>query len=127
MYETLAEEAYKNYLKSSNHKFAYLDITIGEKSAGRLLIELFSDKLPKTCENFLELCEGNKGESERTEFKLHYKDSIFHRIVTNGWIQGGDIWMKKGDGGESIHGLTFEGKILIKKGKFKNRRKFNVN
>ena len=45
--------------------------------------------LPKTCENFKALCTGDKGESEQTEYKLHYKDSLIHRAVKNGWIQGG--------------------------------------
>ena len=71
--------------------------------------QLFSDIVPKTCENFRALCTGEKGESVETEYQLQYEGSIFHRIVHGGWIQGGDIWMKRGDGGESIYGTTFEG------------------
>lgn len=55
------------------------------------------------------MCTGERGESSLTEFKLNYEGSIFHRIVTGGWVQGGDIAMKRGDGGESIFGATFEG------------------
>lgn len=53
------------------------------------VFQLFSDRVPKTCENFKSLCTGEKGFAEESALKLHYKDSIFHRIVPNGWIQGG--------------------------------------
>ncbi|PNJ39160.1 PPIL6 isoform 6, partial [Pongo abelii] len=53
------------------------------------------------------LCTGKAGFSQRG-IRLHYKNSIFHRIVRNGWIQGGDIVYGKGDDGESIYGPTFE-------------------
>ena len=54
---------------------------------------MFSERLPKTCKNFLELCLGSQTEAERHDppLKLWYKNSIFHRIVPNGWIQGGGI------------------------------------
>ena len=55
------------------------------------LLQLFSDIVPKTCENFRVLCTGEQGESKHTEYKLHYENSIFHRIVKNGWIQGGGV------------------------------------
>ncbi|XP_075453711.1 putative inactive peptidyl-prolyl cis-trans isomerase-like 6 isoform X2 [Ascaphus truei] len=104
----LLECAWHHYLsEKKKHGFAYLDITIQEKPTGRLLFELFSDMCPKTCENFQTLCTGAAGNSQ-SGLKLHYKDSIFHRIVKNGWIQGGDILSGKGNGGESIFGETFE-------------------
>ena len=52
-------------------------------------MKLFTDMVPKTCDNFRMLCTGERGESPHTEYKLHYKDSLFHRVVPNGWIQGG--------------------------------------
>jgi len=87
-----------------------MDIAVGHDKIGRLLIELFSERLPKTCKNFLELCLGSRTEAERHDppLKLWYKNSIFHRIVPNGWIQGGDIEEGKGIGGESIYGPFFE-------------------
>ncbi|CAH1799867.1 unnamed protein product [Owenia fusiformis] len=112
LYETLTQEAYVNYLNSQKHDHVYLDITIGDKAAGKLVIELFTDIVPKTCENFKLLCTGEKGssyhEDEDVEYKLHYENSIFHRIVKNGWIQGGDIWKGRGNGGESVYGPVFE-------------------
>ena len=56
-------------------------------------VQLYSDKCPKTCGNFLELCRGGQMEHEKHDspLELTYKKSIFHRIVPNGWIQGGGI------------------------------------
>ncbi|EHB08354.1 Peptidyl-prolyl cis-trans isomerase-like 6 [Heterocephalus glaber] len=68
---------------------------------------LYCDTCPKTCRNFQTLCTGKAGFSQRG-IRLHYKGSIFHRVVQNGWIQGGDIVAGKGNDGESIYGPTFE-------------------
>ncbi|KAM7136511.1 putative inactive peptidyl-prolyl cis-trans isomerase-like 6 isoform 4-T5 [Molossus nigricans] len=58
------------------------------------------------------LCTGKAGFSE-SGIRLHYAGSIFHRIVQNAWIQGGDIVAGKGDGGESIYGPTFEDESFL--------------
>jgi peptidyl-prolyl isomerase H (cyclophilin H) len=36
----------------------FFDITIGETPAGRIKMELFNDIVPKTAENFRQLCTG---------------------------------------------------------------------
>ncbi|XP_077977140.1 putative inactive peptidyl-prolyl cis-trans isomerase-like 6 [Glandiceps talaboti] len=108
LYLALAEEGYKEHLKETNHTHVYMDINIGEENAGRLLFELFTDQCPKTCENFRALCTGETGKSKETLVDRHYKNSLFHRIVPNGWIQGGDIEAGRGTGGESIYGPVFE-------------------
>lgn len=45
---------------------------------GRIIFELFKDKVPKTAENFRALCTGEKGKGA-SGVELHYKGCIFHR------------------------------------------------
>ncbi|PKK33268.1 peptidylprolyl isomerase (cyclophilin)-like 6 [Columba livia] len=108
LYQAIAEDFYSKYLKNTQHVFVYLEISIEEQPVGRLLLELFSDACPRTCENFRALCTGG-AKSLRDGRELTYKNSLFHRVVKNGWIQGGDIITGRGDEGESIYGPTFEG------------------
>ncbi|XP_035179090.1 probable inactive peptidyl-prolyl cis-trans isomerase-like 6 isoform X1 [Oxyura jamaicensis] len=107
LYQAISEDFYTKHLKNSQHVFVYLDIAIDEQPIGTLLFELFSDVCPKTCENFHALCVGGV-KSPCSGRELTYKNSCFHRLVKNGWIQGGDIVTGRGDGGESIYGPTFE-------------------
>ncbi|XP_057421457.1 peptidyl-prolyl cis-trans isomerase CYP40-like [Lotus japonicus] len=86
----------------------FLDISIGEELEGRILVELFNDVVPKTCENFRALCTGEKGIGPNTGVPLHFKGSCFHRVIKGFMIQGGDISAGDGTGGESIYGLKFE-------------------
>ena len=39
----------------------YFEIDFGGRPAGRLEFELYSDALPRTCENFICLCTGERG------------------------------------------------------------------
>ncbi|KAG5846507.1 hypothetical protein ANANG_G00115700 [Anguilla anguilla] len=108
LYLALTEDYYTRHLRSSGHTFVFMDIEIKGEPVGRLLFELFSDLCPKTCKNFQALCAGDAGLSG-SNIALTYKGSVFHRVVPNGWIQGGDISPgARGNGGESIYGPTFE-------------------
>ncbi|XP_037541427.1 probable inactive peptidyl-prolyl cis-trans isomerase-like 6 [Nematolebias whitei] len=107
-YTALTEDYYTKHLKKTGHQFVFMDIDVAGEAVGRLWFELFSDVCPKTSKNFEALCTGDEGLSE-SGLPLHYKGSLFHRIVPNGWVQGGDISPgSKGNGGESIYGPTFE-------------------
>ncbi|EDO41747.1 predicted protein [Nematostella vectensis] len=85
----------------------FFDVTIGGEKVGRVLFELFADKVPKTAENFRALCTGEKGIGPSTGKPLHYKGCPFHRIIKDFMVQGGDFSNKNGTGGESIYGEKF--------------------
>ena len=65
-------------------------------SLGALKLALYPELAPKTVENFLKLAEEN-----------YYDGIIFHRVISDFMIQGGDP-TGTGMGGESIFGEQFE-------------------
>ncbi|MFK7827709.1 MAG: peptidylprolyl isomerase [Oligoflexales bacterium] len=85
--------------------YAFFDIEINDKKEGKIIMELRNDVTPKTAENFLALCTGEKSTAKK---KLHFKGSRFHRIIPKFMIQGGDFTKGNGTGGESIYGTKFK-------------------
>lgn len=92
----------------------FFDIEMDGTPKGRIVMELFSKDLPKTCENFRALCTGEKGIG-KMGVPLHYKKSTFHRVIPNFMLQGGDFTMHNGTGGESIYGTKFQDEKFLHK------------
>ena len=74
-------------------------VTLKIKDYGDVKIKLFPDLCPKGVENFLGLVKQG-----------YYDELIFHRIINNFMIQGGDP-KGNGTGGECIWGEKFDGGV----------------
>nr|WBW70095.1 venom protein [Lampona murina] len=85
----------------------YFDITVGGESIGRIEIGLFGKTVPKTVKNFVEICTKHKNEAVAEDKVVGYKGSIFHRVIRDFMIQGGDYTNGDGTGGRSIYGDRF--------------------
>lgn len=81
----------QNALPQAGDKVATMETT-----QGTIKIRLFADKTPKTVENFVGLAE-----------KGYYDGIIFHRVIKDFMVQGGDP-TGTGRGGESFWGGKFE-------------------
>lgn len=102
----------------------FFDITINNQPAGRVVIGLFGETVPRTgkgcirfnidryvrlycitlAENFRSLCTGEKGVGLSGK-PLSFKGSSFHRIIPNFMIQGGDFTSGDGRGMNVIKNL----------------------
>ncbi len=71
-------------------------VAIMHTNMGDIKIKLFKDDAPRTVNNFVELAK-----------KDYYNGIIFHRVIKDFMIQGGDP-TGTGMGGESIYGESFE-------------------
>lgn len=83
--------------------YPQLDLTKAEgpqatikTSLGEVKVQLFAKLAPKTVKNFVELAK-----------KGYYNGVLFHRVIPDFMIQGGDP-TGTGRGGESIYGEAFE-------------------
>merc|ERR1711881_693937 len=77
----------------------FFDVTADGEPLGRMTMNLRDDVVPNTCENFKQLCTGERG--------FGFKGSPFHRVIPNFMCQGGDFTRGNGTGGKSIYGEKF--------------------
>lgn len=87
--------------KNPKNPVVFFDITIGGHNAGRIIMELFADQVPKTAENFRQFCTG---EHRKGDIPMGYKGAPFHRVIKDFMIQGGDFLKGDGGGCMSIYG-----------------------
>lgn len=78
----------------------FFDIVEDDKPIGTITIGLFGTVVPKTVKNFRDLAASN-------DPSFGYVDSIFHRIIPQFMLQGGDFETGQGFGGKSIYGGKF--------------------
>lgn len=77
------------------------NVAVLETNQGVIEIKLFTDVAPKACENFTGLIKQG-----------YYDGIIFHRVIKEFMIQGGDP-TGTGRGGESIWGAPFEDEVAL--------------
>jgi peptidyl-prolyl cis-trans isomerase-like 1 len=77
-----------------------ITVAVIKTNMGTIELELFADQTPKTVENFIGLAE-----------KGYYNGVIFHRVIKDFMIQGGDP-TGTGRGGESLWGGSFEDEFV---------------
>lgn len=70
-----------------------------ETTMGPITVEMYDNHAPRTCKNFITLAQ-----------RGYYNGVIFHRIIPDFMIQGGDP-TGTGRGGSSIYGEKFEDEI----------------
>jgi peptidyl-prolyl isomerase F (cyclophilin D) len=86
-------------LKIRANPKVFFDITADGEDVGRIVMQLRKDVVPKTAENFYQLCLKEEGEG--------YKGCSFHRVIPDFMCQGGDFTNHDGTGGRSIYGEKF--------------------
>lgn len=89
-YKKKAKDNFKRAINDSkNNIYVFIDVKVGEEAPVRVNVELFKSLAPDACENFRKICIGNHTNNKSE--KLTLKNTIFHRIVSDAFVQGGDL------------------------------------
>nr|POE49560.1 peptidyl-prolyl cis-trans isomerase h [Quercus suber] len=88
---------------SPPNPIVFFDVALAGEPLGRIKMELFADRVPRTAENFRKFCTGeHKSPLGRPQ---GYKGSKFHRVIKDFMIQGGDFLNGDGTGSATIYGV----------------------
>lgn len=110
MFGRMSNEETVKAVRAAGHPVVYLEIYKEETDPGMmgtLIIELFDDLCPETCQNFKLLCTGERIRERKTEVDLSYRNCPIHRVVKGGWIQSGDIM-----DGSGTHSISASGEYF---------------
>ena len=96
------KKAYRSFysVRATPTHYAFMDIEIDGKDAGRVNFELFGKDAPKTVNNFLAFCSGDFNNYTR------YRDSYIHKVVHGKFIKGGDFMNGDGTGAATVYDST---------------------
>jgi peptidyl-prolyl isomerase H (cyclophilin H) len=75
-------------LRAKDNPVVFFDLHANKQKVGRATFELFHDLCPKAAENFRQFCTGEflwKGRP------TGYKDTCFHKVVEDKFMEGGDF------------------------------------
>ncbi|ORX35355.1 peptidyl-prolyl cis-trans isomerase C, mitochondrial precursor (PPI-III) [Kockovaella imperatae] len=92
----------------SDQPNCFFEVNIGKEKAGKIVIKLYDEVVPKTAANFRALCTGKKVDGETLPKDFGYQGTSFHRVIPGFMIQGGDFERGDGTGGQSIYGSKFD-------------------
>ena len=106
--ELLEKDESKKTITSLDQGNPYFIISIGNNVVGKIKFELFDEEAPKTCKNFRHLCTRSLLNNSYPD----YQGSIFHRVIKDFMLQGGDITNFDGTGGLSMYGVKFDDENL---------------
>ncbi|XP_065174502.1 uncharacterized protein LOC135804540 [Sycon ciliatum] len=100
LYDAITTLETRKFFTEKERTHVFMAISVGDEAlSGRLIFQLFDDICPRTVLNFRNLCTSTViGES--------YTETVFHRVVKSGWMQGGDI--VDGSGGNSVSSFGTE-------------------
>merc|ERR1711990_641944 len=84
-------------------------VSADNEDYGVINLEMFDEVVPRTVANFVAIASGQNQQG------FSYKGTIFHRIIPQFMLQGGDFERFDGTGGQSIYGPKFDDEnFLIK-------------
>merc|ERR1711936_406983 len=84
-------------------------VSADNEDYGVINLELFDEVVPRTVANFAAIASGQNQQG------FSYKGTIFHRIIPQFMLQGGDFENFDGTGGQSIYGPKFDDENFLVK------------